>query len=152
MTRGAEFDIGLVVAGHGRHYVIETPEGRRLICHPRGKKSDCVVGDRVRWLPTGDAEGVIEHLEPRRNLFFRQDEWKTKSFAANIDQLLVLVAADPPFGESQLARALIAAESTGIDACILLNKADLPTFAAARERLAPYAAMGVAVDRGQPAT
>lgn len=145
MTRSAELDIGLVVAGHGRHYVIETPEGRRLICHPRGKKSDCVVGDGVRWLPTGDAEGVIEHIEPRRNLFFRQDEWKTKSFAANIDQLLLLVAADPAFGESQLARALIAAESAGIAACILLNKSDLPQFAAARERLAPYRAMGIAV-------
>lgn len=145
MTRSAELDIGLVVAGHGRHYVIETPEGQRLICHPRGKKSDCVVGDRVRWLPTGDAEGVIEHIEPRRNLFFRQDEWKTKSFAANIDQLLLLVAADPAFGESQLARALIAAESAGIAACILLNKSDLPQFAAARERLAPYRAMGIAV-------
>lgn len=145
MMRSAELDIGLVVAGHGRHYVIETPEGRRLVGHPRGKKSECVVGDRVRWLPTGDAEGVIEHLEPRRNVLLRRDEWKTKSFAANIDQLLVLVAADPPFGESQLARALIAAESTGIDACILLNKSDLPSFAAARERLKPYAAMGVAV-------
>lgn len=145
MTRGAELDFGLVVAGHGRHYVIETPEGRRLICHPRGKKSDCVVGDRVRWLATGAAEGVIEHLEPRRNLLFRQDAWKTKSFAANIDQLLVLVAADPMFGESQLARALIAAESAGIAACILLNKADLPQFAAARARLEPYAAMGVPV-------
>ena len=145
MTRGAEVDIGLVVSGHGRHYVVETPEGRRLICHPRGKKSDCVVGDRVRWVPTGDAEGVIERLEPRRNLFFRQDAWKTKSFAANIDQLLVLVAADPVFGESQLARALIAAESAGIDAHVLLNKADLPQFPAARARLAPYAAMGVEV-------
>ncbi|HMN75800.1 MAG TPA: ribosome small subunit-dependent GTPase A [Burkholderiaceae bacterium] len=145
MTRSAEIDIGLVVAGHGRHYVIETPEGRRLICHPRGKKSDCVVGDRVHWLATGAAEGVIEHIEPRRNLFFRQDEWKTKSFAANIDQLLLLVAADPAFGESQLARALIAAESAGIAACILLNKSDLPQFAAARERLAPYRAMGIAV-------
>lgn len=145
MTRHAELDIGLVVAGYGRHYVIETPDGQRLIGHPRGKKSDCVVGDAVRWMPTGDAEGVIEHIEPRRNLFFRQDEWKTKSFAANIDQLLVLVAADPPFGESQLARALIAAGNAGIDARILLNKADLPQFAAARARLAPYAAMGVAV-------
>ena len=86
--------------------MVETPEGERLICHPRGKKSDCVVGDRVRWMPTGSDEGVIEHLEPRRNLLFRQDEWKTKSFAANIDQLLVLVAANPVFSESQLARAL----------------------------------------------
>lgn len=145
MTQRVELDLGLVVAGHGRHYVVETPEGRRLICHPRGKRSECVVGDRVRWMPAGDAEGVIEHVEPRRNLLFRRDEWRTKSFAANIDQLLVVVAAEPVFGESQLARALIAAESAGIDARILLNKADLPQFAAARDRLAPYAAMGVDV-------
>jgi ribosome biogenesis GTPase len=137
----AELDVGLVVAGYGRHYVVETPEGRRVICHPRGKKSDCVVGDRVRWQPTGD-EGVIEHVEPRRNLLFRQDEWKTKSFAANLDQILVMVAAEPVFSESQLARALMAAESAGIPARILLNKADLPQIAVARERLKPYATMG----------
>ena len=83
-----------------------TPEGERVICHPRGKKSDCVVGDMVRWQPAGD-EGVIEHIEPRRNLLHRQDEWKSKSFAANIDQVLVLVAGEPMFSESQLARALI---------------------------------------------
>ena len=145
MTHGAELDVGLVVAGHGRHYLVETPEGRRLICHPRGKRSECVVGDRVRWQPTGGAEGVIEAVEERRNLFFRQDEWKVKSFAANIDQLLVVVAADPPFAESQLARALVAAESQGIAAHILLNKADLPQFAAARERLSAYVAMGASV-------
>ena len=119
-------DVGLVVAGHGRHYSVETPEGLRVACHPRGKKSDCVVGDRVRWQASGDG-GVIEQVEPRRNLMFRQDEWKTKAFAANLDQLLVLVAAEPVFSESQLARALIAAESADIPACIVLNKADLPT-------------------------
>jgi ribosome biogenesis GTPase len=145
MTELVALDIGLVVASHGRHYTVETPDGERLTCHPRGKKSDCVVGDRVRWLPTGSDEGVIEHLEPRHNLLFRQDEWKTKSFAANLDQLLVLVAANPVFSESQLVRALIAAECAGIVAHIVLNKADLPQFPAARERLAPYAAMGVRV-------
>ena len=145
MSRGAELDLGLVVAGHGRHYTVETPEGVRLHCTPRGKKSECVVGDRVRWMPTSAGEGVIEAVEPRRNLMHRQDEWKTKSFAANLDQLLVLVAAEPVFSESQLARALIAAEAAGIPAAIVLNKADLPAIDAARERLAPYAAMGTAV-------
>jgi ribosome biogenesis GTPase len=145
MTKVAVLDIGLVVASHGRHYTVETPEGERLTCHPRGKKSDCVVGDRVRWMPTGSDEGVIEHLEPRRNLLFRQDEWKTKSFAANLDQLLVLVAANPVFSESQLVRALIAAESAGIKAHIVLNKADLPQFPAARARLAPYVSLGTQV-------
>ena len=147
MTRPVELDLGLVVAGHGRHYIVETPEGRRLICHPRGKKSALVVGDRVRWLPVGgdQDEGVIEHLEPRRNLLFRQDEWKTKSFAANLDQLLIWLAVDPQFSESQLTRALIAAESAGIDATIVLNKTDLPDAEAQRVRLAPYQAMGYAV-------
>ncbi|NKI92977.1 ribosome small subunit-dependent GTPase A [Rhizobacter sp. SG703] len=144
MSHAVALDSGLVVAGHGRHYIVETPDGERIVCHPRGKKSACVVGDRVRWQVTGD-EGVIEHVEPRRNLLFRQDEWKTKSFAANLDQLLVLVAADPVFSESQLARALIAAESAGIPTRIILNKADLPQIAAARERLKSYSAMGADV-------
>lgn len=144
MSKSVALDVGLVVAGHGRHYIVETPEGVRLTCHPRGKKSDCVVGDRVRWQVSGD-EGVIEHVEPRLNLLFRQDEWKSKSFAANLDQLLVLVAAEPVFSESQLARALIAAESAGIATRIVLNKTDLPTIAAARTRLLPYSAMGIEV-------
>jgi ribosome biogenesis GTPase len=144
LSKTTTLDIGLVVAGHGRHYLVETPEGERITCHPRGKKSDCVVGDRVRWQPSGD-EGVIEHVEPRRNLLFRQDEWKTKSFAANLDQLVVLVAAEPVFSESQLARALIAAESAGIAARIVLNKTDLPGIDAARARLVAYTRMGVEV-------
>jgi ribosome biogenesis GTPase len=143
-ARDDGLDLGLVVAGYGRHYVVETPEGRRLICHPRGKKSDCVVGDRVRWQSAGD-EGVIEHVEARRNLLFRQDEWRTKAFAANLDRILVVVAGEPVFSESQLARALIAAESSGIAASVLLNKADLAVITAARERLQPYAVMGYPV-------
>jgi ribosome biogenesis GTPase len=134
-------DFGLVVAGFGRHYIVESPEGRRVLCHPRGKKSDCVVGDRVRWQGVAD-EGVIEHVEARRNLLFRQDEWRTKAFAANLDQILIMVASEPVFSESQLARALISAESAGIQAHVLLNKADLPAITAARARLAPYTAMG----------
>jgi ribosome biogenesis GTPase / thiamine phosphate phosphatase len=135
---------GRVVGAHGRHYMVEADDGRRTLCHPRGKKSDCVVGDRVEWQPAGD-EGVIVRVAERRNLLFRQDEWKSKSFAANIDQLMVLVAAEPMYAETQLARALIAAEHAGIPAIVVLNKVDLPSAQAARERLAPYRAMGIAV-------
>ena len=137
-------DIGLVVGMHGRHAVIETPEGQRLLAHGRGKKSQCVVGDRVRWQPAGD-EAVIEAVEPRRNLLMRQDEWRIKSFAANLDHLLVVLAGEPVFSESQLTRALIASEDAGIATTLLLNKTDLPCAALARERLAPYRAMGLPV-------
>ncbi len=144
MSRFAALDLGLVVAAHGRHVIVETPERQRIHCHLRGKKTEAVVGDRVRWQASGDA-GVIEEVEPRSNLLFRQDEWKSKSFAANLDALLVLVAVEPPFSESQLARALVAASSAGVPAWIGLNKTDLPSVDAARARLAPYLAMGIEV-------
>ncbi len=130
-----------MVAGYGRHCVVETDDGQRLICHPRGKKSEVLVGDRVRWQPSTD-EGTIQSIDPRRNLFWRQDELRSKAFAANLDQVLILLAANPVFSESQLARALIAAEAQQITPLIGLNKQDLIVpFAAAWQRLAPYAAM-----------
>ncbi|KTT27872.1 ribosome small subunit-dependent GTPase A [Pseudacidovorax intermedius] len=136
---------GLVVGSHGRHCLVETPDGERRICHPRGKKSQAVVGDRVQWQPTAD-EGTIERVDERRNLFYRQDEIRTKSFAANLDQILLLVAAEPDFSEHQLTRALIAAEAQHIRALIVLNKSDLAElFGRAWERLAPYRRMGYAV-------
>ncbi|RFO96843.1 ribosome small subunit-dependent GTPase A [Rhodoferax lacus] len=136
---------GLVVAGHGRHVLVETPDGQRLICHPRGKKSQTVVGDRVLWQATED-EGTIEKVLPRSNLFYRQDEIRTKSFAANLDQVLVLIAAEPEFSESQLSRALIAAEAEKIKPIIALNKSDLTEpFGRAWERMGVYRDMGYSV-------
>jgi ribosome biogenesis GTPase len=135
-------EAGLVVAGFGRHVLVEKSNGERVICHPRGKKSQAVVGDRVRWLPSED-EGTIEKVETRDNLFYRQDEMRTKSFAANLDQVLILMAAEPEFSENQLTRALIAAEAAGIRPLIALNKSDLTEpFGRGWNKLAPYRAMG----------
>jgi ribosome biogenesis GTPase len=136
---------GLVVAGHGRHVLVETPDGRRLICHPRGKKSQTVVGDQVLWQATQD-EGTIEKVLERRNLFYRQDEIRTKMFAANLDQVLVLIASEPVFSESQLSRALIAAEAEKIKPIIALNKSDLvEPFGQAWARMGVYRDMGYTV-------
>jgi ribosome biogenesis GTPase len=145
LATAPQLEPGLVVAGHGRHVWVETPAGKRVICHPRGKKSHAVVGDRVQWLASQD-EGTIEKVEPRANLFYRQDEIRTKSFAANLDQILLLIAAEPEYSESQIARALIAAEAQGIAPIIALNKSDLTQpFNQAWQRLAPYRDMGYTV-------
>jgi ribosome biogenesis GTPase len=144
LSRWQGLPLARVVAAHGRHAVIETDSGRRVHCHLRGRRSDIVVGDQVRWQQAGD-EGVIEAVDERRNLLFRQDAWRTKSFAANLDQILLLVAGEPAFSESQLTRALVAAESAGIPALIGLNKIDRPSALQARERLLPYRAMGAQV-------
>lgn len=136
---------GLIVANYGRHFLVETASGQRVICHSRGKKSQGVVGDRVAWRASRD-EGVIEQIEPRRNLFYRQDDVRTKSFAANLDQVVLLIAAEPAFSSQQLSRALIAAHAQGIGSLIVLNKRDLTqAFDRAWLRLAPYRAMGYQV-------
>ena len=133
---------GLIVANYGRHFLVENASGARRICHSRGKKSQGLVGDRVLWQASQD-EGTIEKIEPRRNLFYRQDEVRTKSFAANLDQVLILIAAEPEFSSSQLSRALIAAEEQHITPIIALNKSDLTApFARAWDWLAPYRQMG----------
>jgi ribosome biogenesis GTPase len=121
---GSTLNQGLIVANYGRHFLVETPQSERLICHSRGKKSLAVVGDRVLWQASAD-EGTIEKIEVRRNLLYRQDEVRTKSFAANLDQVLILLAAVPEFSSNQLSRALIAAQAEHITPIIALNKCDL---------------------------
>jgi ribosome biogenesis GTPase / thiamine phosphate phosphatase len=136
---------GLVVGSHGHHVVIETSSGERVICHARGKKNQCVVGDRVVWQASKD-EGTIEKLLPRRNLLYRQDDIRSKQFAANLDQVLFVLAAEPVFSESQLARALISCEAAKINPIIVLNKSDLTIpFNEAMTRLEPYQRMGYQV-------
>jgi ribosome biogenesis GTPase len=136
---------GLVVASHGRHVWVEDAKGERRICHPRGKKNHAVVGDHVQWSASEDG-GSIESIETRKNIFYRQDEIRTKSFAANIDQVLVLVAAEPDFSQSQLSRALIAARHEGIRTLIGLNKQDLgDAFSRAWQKLLPYQQLGCLV-------
>jgi ribosome biogenesis GTPase / thiamine phosphate phosphatase len=136
-----DLEIGLVVASFGRHCLVESPDGKRTICHPRGKKSQVVVGDKVQWLASED-EGTIERIDERRNLLYRQDEIRTKAFAANLDQALILIAAEPEFSESQLTRALIACEAAKIAPIIALNKSDLQEqFERSWVRLAAYRQM-----------
>ena len=96
----------------------------------------------MQWQASQD-EGTIEKVEPRRNLFYSQDELRSKSFAANLDQVLILIAAEPEFSESQLVRALIAAQAQHIAPIIALNKRDLVVpFQRAWQRLQSYSDMG----------
>lgn len=137
---------GRIIAAHGRHYVVEFPDGAQRHCFPRGKKAGAAVGDYVRIAPQGRDEGVIETILPRTNLLFRSDEMRTKQFAANVDQLLIVVAVEPTFSDDLVGRALAGAWSAGIDPVIILNKIDLESgLAAAQKRLATIRALGVPV-------
>lgn len=134
---------GRVVAAHGRQYVVELADGLILPCFPRGKKSDVACGDRVDIQRTSDDQGVIEAIQPRTSLLYRSNEIKQKLIAANVDQLVIVVATEPAFSDELITRALIAAESEEIKVLIVLNKCDLTDkIAAAREQLAVFAGLG----------
>ena len=134
---------GRVVAAHGRQYVVELEDGTSLPCFPRGKKSDVVCGDRVDIARSSDDQGVIEAIQPRTSLLYRSNEIKQKLIAANVDQLVIVVATEPAFSDELVTRALLAAESEEIAVLIVLNKCDLvDKLPAARERLAVFAGLG----------
>ncbi len=135
---------GRVVSAHGRSFVVETAEGP-LRCAVRGRRGDIVCGDAVRVRATGGGTGVVDALQPRKNLLARADAFRHKAIAANLDLLLIVAAAEPEFSLDLVQRCLLAAEIQDIAALILVNKADLPGHPDAMARLAPLAAIGCEV-------
>ena len=91
----------------------------------RGKKHDATCGDRVEFLPVAAGQGVIETILPRATLFHRCDAFREKLIAANVTQLVYVIATEPSFNLELLDRCLIAAQRQGIQTLILLNKTDL---------------------------
>jgi len=134
---------GRVIAAHGRQYIVELPDRSRLNCVPRGKKSDVACGDRVEIEQTSDNQGVINAISPRTSLLYRSNEIKQKLIAANVDQVVIVVATEPGFSDELVTRALLAAESEEIVPLIVLNKCDLSDkLENARERVAIFAKLG----------
>lgn len=137
---------GRIIASYGRHYTVEMTDGTLCKCFPRGKKAGAAVGDYVTISRQGAEEGRIEAIAPRTNLLYRSDEMRSKQFAANVDQLLIVVAVAPKFSEDLTGRALAGAWSAGIEPLIVLNKVDLlDGVDQARARLAPVANLGVRI-------
>jgi len=116
---------GQVTATFGRQLAVELPDGRIVTCVTRGKKTGVACGDHVQIKLTEATHGVIESVVPRTSLLYRSDAFREKIIAANVTQIIVVVAAVPSFYEELLNRCLIAAETGGIKALIVLNKSDM---------------------------
>lgn len=138
---------GRIVASFGRRYEVELDgDGALLECVTRGKKGGVACGDQVLIVPTSAGQGVIQEVLPRRSLLYRSDAFKSKLIAANVTQIVVVVAAVPSFYDDLVNRCLIAAETAGIKAVIVLNKADMVEESkAAAEQLALYRELGYTV-------
>lgn len=137
---------GRIVAAFGRQYLVRLADEGLLPCLTRGKKSDVVCGDKVEVMRSGDNQGVIERIAPRTSLLHRSDAYRSKLIAANVTQIVVVVAAEPSFSDEVVTRCLIAAFDQNLSVLIVLNKCDLPEAAAsARLQLEPYRAIGYRV-------
>ncbi len=137
---------GTIVAAFGRQYEVELADGARLLCFTRAKKSSYACGDRVQVSATASDQGVIERLEERSSLLYREDAFKLKLIAANVTQVAIVVATEPSFSPELITRCLCAAEDQEVKTLIVLNKADLTDgLDGARALLAPFAELGYEV-------
>ena len=142
---------GRVVASHGRDAVVADDAGKRVHCRLQGRRLSVVCGDRVLWSPaaTEGGAGVIHEVLPRRNCLSRIDARGTpEPVAANLSQLVAVLAPvpEPDFGLCD--RYLAAAGWNGLDACIVANKSDLEAPDGALDAsLREYARIGYAVVR-----
>jgi ribosome biogenesis GTPase len=133
---------GTVVAAFGRSYLVELDDGPTLTCFPRGKRSEVSCGDRVMVERSAPDQGVIEAVDPRSTLFHRSDARRQKVVAANVTQIVVVLAASPSYYEELLNRCLVAAEHARIRAVIVLNKFDVAGSATALQSLRLYEGLG----------
>lgn len=134
-----------IIAAHGRHYLARAGD-KKLQCVTRGKKSDVAVGDIVNLQLTSADQAVIESIADRKTLLYRSDQYKSKLLAANVTQLIIVVATEPGFSDDLVSRALVAAEAAGVKARIVLNKIDVAaSLQKTRDRLALYASLGYPV-------
>ncbi|CAA0090653.1 Small ribosomal subunit biogenesis GTPase RsgA [Halioglobus japonicus] len=118
---------GLVVAHYGTQVAVESEPGKTQRCHLRANLDTLVTGDRVVWCE-GDPMGVVVAQRERHSVLSRPDPYgKLKPVAANIDQILVVLAPLPEPHANLIDRYLVAAEVVGIEPVILLNKTDLLT-------------------------
>jgi len=137
-------DSGLVVAAWRRHFAVRLDGGEIVDCVLKGRRTVVACGDRVRVAEVAGG-GAIEAVDPRSSLLYRSDAFREKVLAANVTQVVGVVAPDIAVDENLLNRWIIAAELERCRFVLVANKSDLPEFDALRARLAPYRALGYAV-------
>lgn len=130
---------GLIVRAHGRTvYARLENEHEEKICYIRQslrRSSEALnpvaVGDRVYiQLEENDERGVVVDLVSRKNKLSRRasSEWggREQILAANLDQIIVVVAARQPDPNiNKIDRLLVITEACEIPAVLCFNKIDL---------------------------
>jgi hypothetical protein len=132
------------VATYRRHYAVTLADGETVECVQKGRSLQIACGDRV-GIARMAGGGAIESVAPRTSLLYRSDAFREKLIAANVTQIVGVVAPGLGLDEELINRWMIAAESQGCRFVLAANKSDLPQYAELLQRLAPFAALGYAI-------
>ena len=117
---------GLVIARFGPQALIEDAQGQLARCAIRPNIDSLTAGDRVIFQTQDAHHGVIVSRTERQSVLGRPDaRGHFKAMAANITQILIVVAPLPAISWLLLDSYLIMADYLKIPACIVLNKTDL---------------------------
>ncbi len=143
---------GRILSHHGKELNVEYVDDQRQpqikSCHFRANLESVVTGDQVLWCDEGD-KGVVVSIEPRETLLQRPDSYgKLRPVAANISQLVIVIAPEPEAHHGLIDRYLVAAENMGIKCLLVLNKADLlqqTDYSALLNLIASYRKIGYEV-------
>ena len=115
----------LVLVSYGNAGIVELPAGERLACTYRRSVGRPYCGDRVEVETFDDGSLAVNAILPRANEFVRAGPRGQKQvIAANLDQVLIVVAPAPEPSRDLLERYLVAVHSLGIQPLIVLNKAE----------------------------
>ncbi len=137
---------GRVVVRHGANLAVEDAQEQVVHCLARQNIGHAVCGDRVVWQRIADGQGVVTAILPRTAVLSRPDfGGHDKALAANLTQLVILIAPEPEPSGYLVDQYLVAAEGIGIEAIIVGNKMDLlpePARDAFQRRFAHYPAIG----------
>jgi ribosome biogenesis GTPase len=108
-----------------------------------------VCGDRVIWQQVDLASGVVTALQPRNSVLSRPDySGRHKPLAANITQLVIVLAPKPEPSGYLLDQYLVTAQTIGIPPLIAVNKIDLLEGGLEHQfmqRFEPYRSIGYRV-------
>ncbi|HHT0592589.1 TPA: small ribosomal subunit biogenesis GTPase RsgA [Legionella anisa] len=130
---------GLVITRFGKHVVVEDNQGKQIQCSIRPNLDTMVAGDRVIWQVEGVNQGVVVSLYPRSSVLAKPtSSGQIKPVAANITQLIIVIAPKPEISWPLLDSYLVMAEALHIHAVILLNKTDLPCESLKEQLLLDY--------------
>jgi ribosome biogenesis GTPase len=140
---------GRVVIRHGATLGIMDQQGKLFRCLTRQHIGHPVCGDRVIWHQVDETSGVVTALQPRNSVLSRPDySGRHKPLAANITQLVIVLAPKPEPSGYLLDQYLVTAQTIGIPPLIAVNKIDLLEGGLEHQfmqRFEPYRSIGYRV-------